>query len=239
MAARIRMIGVVLALWLPAYLLLGRWVEPAGARVLRTPLDDAIPFWPASVYLYSWAYTSTLFPVFVVRSTRLFRRVAVAFGTVTVISLALFALFPVTAVGLRPDVATLDPRDFTQWGVLMTYAADAPVNLFPSLHLSFATLAALSAFTARRLYGWLALPMVVAIAVSICTMKQHYVADGVAGVALAVTAWALIIRPWYPSVAEQREGAAWGWRGPVGYLAFHATVYYGFWLAFLWGVVPT
>lgn len=232
------MILAVLALWLPGYLLLGHLVDPATARTLRTPLDDAIPFWPWSVYLYSWAYTSTLYPVFVVRNTNLFRRVALAFAAVTVLSMPFFAFFPVTSVGLRPDPSTLDPRVFVEWGVRVTYAIDAPVNLFPSLHLAFATLAALSAGAARPLYGWLALPMVAAIAVSICTMKQHFVVDGVFGLVLALAAWALIIRPWVPSPREARAGLAWGWRGPVGYVAFHAMVYYGFWLAFLWGVKP-
>ena len=64
-----------------------------------------------------------------------------------------------------------------------------PTSLFPSLHLSLATLAALIAWRARPLFGWCAAPMVVAVAMSITTMKQHFVVDGAGAVALATLAF--------------------------------------------------
>jgi membrane-associated phospholipid phosphatase len=227
----------LLAVMITGYRLIGFAVEPGDARELRLAIDDAIPFWSWSVYLYSWVYTSMLYPAFVVRSPRLFRRIVVAYAVVIVVSLLCFAFLPVSAVRFRPDVSSLDTTAFHEWAVRLTYFVDPPYNLFPSLHLSIATLAALSAWTARRLFGALAFPIVAGIAVSICTMKQHYVVDGVAALVLATATWALVVRP-FRGERPAAGDAAYSWRGPLVYLGFHALVYLGFYVAFRLGFTP-
>jgi len=225
--AALGMLGFTIA----GFSLIGFAVDPAEAYVLRTALDDAIPFLPWSVYVYSWVYSSMLYPLFTVRSGDLFWRVVAAYGLVVAVSLLVFAVFPVTSVGLRPDVSTLDTALFHNWGVRLTYTVDPPANLFPSLHMSIAAIAALSAWKARRLYGLLAAPIVLGIAVTICTMKQHFVADGVAALVLVAVVYRLTLHGW-PRAAMPRAERAFTWRGPVAYVAFHAMVYGGLYVTF-------
>jgi len=234
-----RLVAAALVLLMDAvgYHLVGLSTDTSQAHSLRLAIDDRIPFLPWTVYLYSWVYTAMLYPLFVVRCSGLFRRTVEAYAITIAVSLAVFAAFPVTSVGFRPDPATLDQSVFHNWGVALTFFVDPPTNLFPSLHLSIATLAALIAWRARPLYGWCAAPMVLAVAVSITTMKQHFVLDGVAAVALATLAF----RARIASFDETRDATgplAYAWRGPIGYLLFHGLVYLSLYVAFRAGFRP-
>jgi hypothetical protein len=220
-------LGIALAVTVLAfggYYWVGLHTDPARAIELRTPLDGAIPFLPWSEHLYAWLYTAAFYPVFCVRDQGLFRRVGLAYLVLIASALAMFVALPVTSLALRGDVSHLDPRSFTNWGIRLNYFLDPPYNLFPSLHLAVAIIAALSAGTARAKWGWLALPLVVAVGAAICTTKQHFVLDGVAAVALALAVWATVLRPYrarFPADAD----LAYGWRAPVGYLALHGVFY--------------
>jgi membrane-associated phospholipid phosphatase len=217
------------------YYAIAAYVDPARARSLRTPLDDAIPFVAESIYFYAWVYTALFLPLFVVRCQALFRRVIAAYALAVGVSLLVFALYPVGAAGLRPDVATLDPSHFTTWAVRLTYHFDPPVNLFPSVHLAVATLAALIAGTARRGYGLAAGVVVAIIAVSVCSVKQHYVVDGIAGLGLGLAAWLLLVRG-HRCVAC--DALHYAWRGPALYLVVHFSIYGAVFAAFLSGFAP-
>jgi len=228
----------LLALWFAGYFGTATFVDPTTARTLRTPLDDAIPFLPATIYVYAAVYTAMLLPAFTVRCRHLFRRVVAAYALVIGASIVFFNALPVTSLGLRADaaaLAALAPGRFDVWGVRLCYALDPPLNLFPSMHLASVTLVALAAGTARRSYGVAGLVLTLAVAISICTVKQHYLADGIAGLALGVAAWALFVRG-YPRPCE--PGVAYGVAGPASYALFHAgavLVLYGLFLA---GVGP-
>jgi len=214
--------------------------DPAAARRLETAFDRALPFVPAMAWFYAWVYTAMLYPLFTVRSPSLFRRVCAAYLVVITASLVGFWAFPVTAEGFRPGpeaMADLDMGVFHNWGLRLNFHLDPPVNLFPSLHLGIAALAALGAWRARRAFGAVAFVLVAGIAAAICLVKQHYAVDGVAGLALAGLAYAAVVRPW--SRPEGEDGpAAYGWRGPLGYLAFHASVYGALYVAFALGARP-
>jgi membrane-associated phospholipid phosphatase len=214
--------SVVLASYVTGYFLIGWTTDPESARSLSTPLDARIPFVPETIFLYAWVYTAMTFPLFVVRSPALFRRVGLAYAVVIAASLATFVVYPVTSVDLRPDVGHLDASQFTGWAVKLVYTIDPPCNLFPSLHLAAATLAALSAWKARPVYGVIGFTWLVLIAVSVSTVKQHFLLDGVAGFGLAVVAYGLIIRPYRRVSVEE---SAYGWSGPLLYLGFHGSFY--------------
>ena len=149
------------------YFAVGWTLDPTRARSLATPLDDALPFVPATVFLYIQVYSLALLPLFVVRSSALFRRVVLAYATVIAVCLLLFALVPVTAAELRVAPAQLDAGRFDGWLVGLVYRIDPPLNLFPSIHLAIASLAAASAFTARRSHGVVVGLLLVPIAISI------------------------------------------------------------------------
>jgi hypothetical protein len=206
------------------YFIVGWSSKPAPSALLRTWLDDAIPVQPWAMYLYAWVYTAMIYPAFCVRCPYLFRRVFLGYVVVVVASLLCWIAFPVTAADLRASTDGLDLSVFHAWGLKLNYTLDPPTNCFPSLHLSIAVLAGLSAYTARPRWGALALAPVAGIAVAIVAVKQHFIADGVAGALLGATAWALVVRP---ARLEGRplDDVSHGWMGPAAYLAFHCGVY--------------
>ena len=226
----------VTASFLLGYYSIGLSIDVSLARSLAMPIDDRIPFVAASIYVYAWTYTAMLFPLFVVRSPRLFDRTALAYCLVIAVALPFFAWFPVSAASLREPVAALDPSRFHDWGVLLNYHLDPPVNLFPSVHLAIVTVAAGAAWKARRLYGAVATAFVAAIAVSVCTVKQHFAVDALAGLALGLVAYALLLHPYRPQPGD--GPVAFGWRGPALYLAFHGSVYAALYLVFRSGWLP-
>jgi hypothetical protein len=130
----------------------GRQVDASAIWTPHTRIDDWVPFLPVMMWFYAWVYTAMFYPAFVVGSRTLFRRVALAYLVAVTINLVCFLLFPATALNLRPDAAVLEQLDmrwFHNWGLRFNYALDTPHNLFPSLHMSSATLASLCAWRGR------------------------------------------------------------------------------------------
>ena len=212
------------------YFGVGLSTSASKARDLGTALDAAIPFLPWTVWVYLAVFPMAFLPLFVVRSRGLYKRTMVAYAAVMAVSFVAFATVPVTSSALRADPASLDPSDFSEWAVGVLYVLDPPFNLFPSLHLSVAGLAAFAAWRARRSYGGVAFAAAAAIGVSICTVKQHFVVDGLAGAALAGAAWLLILRG---HRAEPGEPQAYGRVGVILYLALLGAMYAGFWILYL------
>jgi hypothetical protein len=56
------------------------------------------------------------------------------------ISFVSFAVFPVTSAQLRVPKGALNISSPSDWAVSILYSLHPPYNLFPSLHLSLATL---------------------------------------------------------------------------------------------------
>jgi membrane-associated phospholipid phosphatase len=198
--------------------------DPALGSVLMTQLDRSIPFVPASAYAYAAVYTVMFFPAFVIRSADLYRRTIIAYAATVVISVTIFLSFPVTAIGLRPDLSNIDLGVFHNWGMRLIYTVDPPTNLCPSLHLSTATVAALAAWRAKPAYGMIAATLALGIAVSILTTKQHYIVDGFAGLALGFTVVGIVFRG-YESDAESEAERIFGWGAVARFGVFHCTLY--------------
>ena len=219
----------VLVLWLIGYFGVGFCVDPSRARELGTTLDGRIPFVARSVWVYLGVFPASLLPLFVVRCPRLFRRATLSYAIAIAVSLIVFAAMPLTSTGFRIDRSGLDVARFSPWAVSVLYDLDPRFNLFPCLHLSIAVLAAWAAWTARRAYGAAAFAGVALIAASILTVKQHFVLDGVGGVALAAIIHAVVLRRYRPTPGTD---PAYGWRGPAAYAALLAVVYAGLYVGF-------
>ena len=204
--------------------------SPAQAYELTTALDERVPFIAISVWAYLWGFPSALIPLFVVRCPVLFRRTAIAYGAVIAASLVSFALFPVTSAHLRVTQAALDVSRPSDWAIAVLYALDPPYNLFPSLHLSIAAVAALAVRKAAKLYGLPIFLSIALVSVAVCTVKQHCVLDVFGGLGLAALAGSLILRPYRP---VDGSGAAYSWRGPAMYLGLVAVLYASVYLAYL------
>jgi membrane-associated phospholipid phosphatase len=102
--------------------------------------------------------------------------------------------------------------------------------------MAIVTVAVGAVWKARRRYGVVAACAASAIAVSICTVKQHYVLDALAGLGLGLVAYSMAIRP--HRAADADGPVAYGWRGPAIYLALHSSVYLALYGVFRSGWSP-
>jgi membrane-associated phospholipid phosphatase len=216
----------LLIFFIVGYFGVGRLRKPGHDFEIALPLDAQIPFIAQSVWIYCWAFTAALIPLFVVRCPRLFRHTAAAYGTAIFVALLCFKIFPATSAALRPDTASLDVSSFSEWAVSVIYSLDPPYNLFPSLHVAITGLAAFSAWKAKRIYGAGIFIGVGLVAVAVCTVKQHFVLDVIGGLGLATLVGGLIILPYQ---AKRNVERAYSWRAPAAYIGllvlFHALTY--------------
>ncbi|HVY40304.1 MAG TPA: phosphatase PAP2 family protein [Polyangia bacterium] len=155
-----------------------------STEILRTRLDDAIPFWPWTAWCYLPFYAGTfLIAVGGFRRRVLFNRSAAAVILVMLIG-ALGHLF-VGAEYPRPVLMPPYPNlsyAFMAW----VQHVDPPGNVFPSLHVAHTTMLALLLIRDRPRLGRVALVMATMLAASTLTTKQHFLADVVAGYVLAL-----------------------------------------------------
>jgi len=163
-----------------------------STELLRTRIDDAIPFLPATVWCYLPFYAA-IFVMAIIgfQSRRLFQGAALAVVLVMLLGAAGHLL--IGAEYPRPLVHAPygDPSRAFLAGV---QAIDPPGNVFPSLHVAQTSTLALVLFKDRVRLGAVTIAMGAALALSTLTTKQHFVADVVAGYALAFTGRAVALR---------------------------------------------
>ncbi len=228
--------GAVVAFFLVGYFGVG-WLatDPADARTLAMPLDAAIPFLLGSVISYWSILPMALLPIFAVRDPALFRRVALAYAVAIAVALAVFVIFPVTSQGFRPDAQAYSNESFAGWLLQLLHFLDPPMNLFPSLHLALAFLAALTTWHVNRGIGVLAVGWTACIAVSVCTTKQHFALDVAGGLGLGGFAHLAFVAR---SQATDLARATFGVRGFALFGALVALFYAGLYGAYELGIAP-
>ena len=149
-------------------------------RQLRLPIDDAIPYMPAWVWIYSCLYYPVIVYInFVTDSPRHFLYLAMSYILLLVFQMAFFVAFPVvTPVEWREGVLR---RGRSERFLAFVQRFDAPSNSFPSMHTSVAVLTALHLQPHLGLWVW---TFPILIAASCVFTKQHYVVDLPAGAGL-------------------------------------------------------
>ena len=149
---------------------------------LRTPIDDLIPvigpFAVPYVSLRPFIYVSAL--LFLLFRARIYRSAALSMTVTLLISYGFYALLQSY---IERPVLTGD--DLFSRMIRDVYAGDQPYNDFPSLHASLSTIFAIHWWRVDRRIGMPVAMWAVLIVVSTVFVKQHYVADMVAGVLLA------------------------------------------------------
>jgi membrane-associated phospholipid phosphatase len=152
----------------------------ARPRQLRLPLDDAIPYCPRCVWIYSGLYYPVIVYInFVMESAGQFLRVAMSYILLLGMQMVFFLFFPVAtpaewrSVNLR--------RGRSEKFLALVQRFDSPANSFPSMHVSVATLTALHLWPH---VGPAVMLFPALIALSCLFTKQHYVIDLPAGAAL-------------------------------------------------------
>jgi membrane-associated phospholipid phosphatase len=166
------------------YFGIGRLHLNRSTELLRTRLDDAIPFWPWTAWCYLPFYAGVfLIAIAGIRRRLLFKRALTAVFIVMSIG-ALGHIF----IGAEYPRPVLHPpyANISEWFLASVQRIDPPGNVFPSLHVAHTTMLALILLKDRPRLGRVALAMATALALSTLTTKQHFVADVVSGYALAL-----------------------------------------------------
>ena len=157
-----------------------------STEILRTSLDDAIPF----LHWTSWFYLPIYAAIFITcivgfRSRRLFKRALLAVLVVALVGAAghvlIAAEYPRPV--LRPPYGSV-----STWFMAFVQSIDPPGNVFPSLHVAQTSTLAFLLYRDRPRLGAVTIVMAALLALSTLTTKQHFIADVISGYALAFAA---------------------------------------------------
>jgi membrane-associated phospholipid phosphatase len=163
-----------------------------STELLRTRLDDAIPFWAWT----SWCYLPFYAAIFIMaiagfRRKQLFNRTARAVVGVMLIGAMCHLL--IGAEYPRPVLSEPYP-DISTAFLAAVHRIDPPGNVFPSLHVAHTSMLSLILIKDRPRLGLVALVMATLLAASTLTTKQHFVVDVAAGYVLAFAGRAFALR---------------------------------------------
>lgn len=184
----------------PFYFVIGQLTRNRTTYLPEIALDRAVPVEPAWLLVYASLYIFVIvLPVLVVRQRELFRRGLQGYLTVMLVAYAGFLLFPTAA----PRPQEVSGTGFGASSLRLLYDLDPPYNCFPSLHVAYSFVAALTCWRVHRGVGIAAAVWAALIGVSTLYTKQHYVADVIVGALSAYPAYLLFLRS-YPreAVAE-------------------------------------
>ena len=174
------------------YFVVGQAHLSRSTEILRTRLDDAIPFLPVT----SWFYLPIYAGIFIIA--------IIGFGTRVHFDRALRGVFLVMLVGLvghllvgaeyprpllKPPHASLSAAFLA-----LVQAIDPPGNVFPSLHVAHTSSLALILHHENPRLGRVVMGLAALLALSTLTTKQHFIADVVAGFALAALSRVVVLR---------------------------------------------
>lgn len=188
--ARVVVPAVTLMLLVPCYLVIASYTRGWMLHLPELALDRMVPVQPAWAPVYLSYFLFPFLPMLIMRQEELIRRTLLAWLMVWIVGYACFLVYPTTL----PRPAGEMGEGFFAWFLQGVYDGDPPRNCFPSLHVATPFVAALSCWRVHRGVGLAAGLWASLIAVSTLFTKQHYVADVIAGIALAGAAWALFLR---------------------------------------------
>lgn len=182
---------------------IGRYTANLEPHAPALAIDHATPLVPAFMFVYGLVFLAGALPLTVRTSRQQFRRICAAYLVAEFVSYVVFVAYPVTMT-IRPEPPEV--TSLATWGVAFAYWLDRPSNCLPSLHVSVAVLAGLCTWSADRLIGAAGVAIAIAIAASTMLVKQHWFADVVTGVALAVGVWWWFVRgvPREPGPPDRR-----------------------------------
>jgi membrane-associated phospholipid phosphatase len=182
---------ILLVSLIPFYLVIAGRARGSAVHAPELALDRLLPLIPTWALVYGALYLFLIvLPVFVVQQEEMIRRTVWAYLTVWIVSYTCFLLYPTFAP--RPDKVM--GNGFAVWGLRFLYDADPPYNCFPSLHVAHSFVSALACYRVHHTLGLVAVSCASLVAISTLFTKQHYVADVIAGIFLAVVAYAVFLR---------------------------------------------
>lgn len=182
---------VLLVSLVPFYLVIADRARAGAAHAPALAFDRLLPLTPTWALVYGALYAFLIvLPVFVIQREELIRRAVWAYLTVWTAAYICFLLYPTVAP--RPNLVM--GKGFAVWGLRFLYDADPPYNCFPSLHVAHSFVSAFACNQVHRTLGIVAMSCASLVAISTLFTKQHYAADLIAGVLLAVAAYVVFLR---------------------------------------------
>lgn len=181
--------ALALALVIPGYHAISFFNRGRTSNMPALAIDHAIQVEPVWMLAYGSVFLFAFLPAFVVRGADLTRRVLWSYLLVEFMAFGGYLAYPTTLP--RPTVSS---AGFFPWTLQLVYQIDPPRNCFPSLHVAWAFVAALSCYRMHRGVGLVAIAWASLIAVSTLFTEQHFLVDVVAGVSLAFFAYVLLLR---------------------------------------------
>lgn len=138
-------------------------------------VDNVMPFWPWTVWVYITEYAYFLLAYFGLRNNENVTRYFYAYMTILMISIVVFVLYPVT---FPRDQYPVPETAFSGWALtfLRTYM-DAPANCLPSLHVSSCFISSFCFWPENRKKAVVFSLWSCMVALSTMTTKQHYFID--------------------------------------------------------------
>ena len=162
---------------------------------IAVPIDTQIPFIPWTVLIY-WG-GALLWVVNYIAGVKYDKgngcRFIAAHYIGVAISFFFFVFFPVEMS--RTEVTG---SSFCEWILKLTYQVDEENNCFPSMHCFFSWLSWIGVRRNRYIpgiYKVISLLIAVSICISTLTVKQHYLADVLAGIVLAEISYLMAAKP--------------------------------------------
>lgn len=182
---------VALVSLVPVYVFIPELVRGRALHAPALVLDRLLPLRPGWALVYGSLYLFLiLLPVLVVTGAEHARRTVRAYLLVWLAAYACFFACPTVS----PRPAQVPGDGFGAWGLRLLYAADPPLNCFPSLHVAHSFVSALTCLHVHRGLGLAALLCAGLVGASTLFTKQHYVVDVVAGALLAGSAFVVFLR---------------------------------------------
>jgi len=220
-------IGNVVLMLLLFYLLLNNFaydltgqLYPAGSGFrLDTGLDAMIPFVPEMVIFYVYLfYPLVILTMIYFAFVEYKKGYALGWSLVAIngIAVLIYVVFPVSTFWYRQDLLA-HPLLGNFWAdqVYNVFANDTSFNCLPSLHAAVSTICFYAWFQYAKLKpsnktttaAILALVIAAGVILSTLFIKQHYIADEIAGIALAYIIGRLLFnRLWKKPRPTKNEG---------------------------------
>lgn len=168
----------VLAIYAVLYLFNNNFQYFPVWNIPRTAFDNLMSFSPYWIWIYLSAYLLPVFMYFFLIPRKLHLHFLQLFFILTLITNAIFFLFPTTID--RPAVPMEGVDSLTRLAFEILFSADKPFNCLPSTHVSTSLIAALSVRQHPKLY-LVFMGLALLISYSAIAIGQHYLYDALGG----------------------------------------------------------
>lgn len=152
-----------------------------------TNVDHFFGFQPWTIWIYVSDYLLVFLPIILISEVVFMKQLIKAYLVNLAIHFPVFFFFPTTM--LRPE---LNGGAMSEIIFRWVRFIDAPVNCFPSQHVSLCFIVALGFWNYQRKMSLIFILWAVFISISTMTTKQHYFIDVIGGIFVALIVYVSI-----------------------------------------------